>query len=288
MRRNFPNCQFGSTQTLAYLDRPGRGTPILFLHGNGFSKEVFAAQFSSETLADHRLLALDLPGHGRSQDAYDPKATYSYAGFAREVEAFIAEIGLERCIVAGWSLGGQIALEMLDAMPAIAGVIAFGAAPAPNGPLGILQSMHLSKILLLAGKGVFTREDAEYFEKACFGERTTYQFVPTLLRTDPCMRPNLSKSLLYASGISQKQRLERSHTPVCLLHGRGEPLIRTSFMRQVSSAALYGGTTIILEQAGHAPFVQAQSGFERVLKQFADDVETGTALLAPAQASRAA
>ena len=270
------------------MDRPGAGIPILFLHGNGFSKEVFVAQFGSQTLAAHRLVALDLPGHGCSKNAEDPKATYSYAGFARKVAAFITELGMERCIVAGWSLGGQIALEMLDTAPAVEGVMAFGAAPAPNGPLGILQSMHVSKVLLLAGKGVFTREDAEYFEKACFGDSTTYQFVPALLRTDPCMRPNLSKSLLYASGISQKRRIECSQTPVCLLHGRGEPLIRTNFMRQVSCAALYGGTTKILKDAGHAPFVQAQSEFERVLKQFADDVETGTALPVPTKASKAA
>ncbi|MEM1039303.1 MAG: alpha/beta hydrolase [Pseudomonadota bacterium] len=270
------------------MDRPGRGTPILFLHGNGFSKEVFSAQFDSDTLADHRLLAVDLPGHGRSKDAEDPKTTYSFAGFAREIEAFVADMGLERCILAGWSLGGQIALEMLDATPAVAGVMAFGAAPAPNGPLGILQSMHLSKILLLAGKGVFTREDAEYFEKACFGDRTTYQFVSTLLRTDPRMRPNLSKSLLYASGVSQKKRLEQSQTPVCLLHGRNEPLIRTSFMQQISAYALYAGQTIVMDDAGHAPFVQAQGEFDAALKTFANAVETKTALAGAPQIVKAA
>ncbi len=271
----FPSPQIKSTRTLSYLERDGDDVPILLLHGSGFSKEVFAQQFNSKKLANNRLIALDLPGHGQSKDALNPKETYSYAGFAKEILAFISEKKLDNCIVAGWSLGGQIALEMTENMPLVSGIVSFGAAPAPNGPLGLIQSMQLSKVLLLAGKSEFSHADALYFENACFGKLATQKFVDTLRRTDSRMRPCVSRSILYKHGLSQKVRLEETKTPVCLIHGRNDPLIRTTFMESLSNPMLFSGKTVIIENSGHAPFMDAQSKFENTLLDFAQAVSSG-------------
>ncbi|MGI9356992.1 MAG: alpha/beta fold hydrolase, partial [Rhizobiaceae bacterium] len=167
-------------------------------------------------------------------------------------------------------------LELIDATPQILGIMAFGAAPAPNGPFGLIQAMHFSKTLLLAGKAEFSTSDAQYFEEACFGTFADLQFVDTLKRTDKRMRPSVVRNILYGYGMSQKARLEASATPVCLLHGRNEPLIRTSYMESLSNPMLYTGKSIIIENSGHAPFVDAQPEFDRVLKDFADAVTSGT------------
>ncbi len=274
-KREFPNSQFKSTRTLSYLERDGDDMPIVFLHGSGFSKEVFARQFNSKKLTNHRLLAVDLPGHGQSKDAENSIKTYSYAGLAKEILAFVSEKKISNCIVAGWSLGGQIALEMIDNTPLVSGIMAFGAAPAPNGPLGLIQSMHISRILLLAGKAEFTRADAQYFEDACFGKLTNQDFVDTLLRTDRRMRPSISRSVLYGYGLSQKARLEDTKTPVCLLHGRNDPLIKTTYMESLSNPLLFSGKTVIVDNSGHAPFMDAQAEFDTILQNFTEAVASG-------------
>ena len=264
-----------STYKTAYADRGGCGFPIVFLHGSGFSKEVFAGQFKSSLLASNRLIAMDLPGHGASKDAKDPKKTYSYSGFADEVEEFIAQLGLKKCVVVGWSLGGQVALEMIDRSPVVAGVMALGAPPAPNGPVGLMRSMHFCRVLLLAGQSVHSPGDATYFEKACLSGYGEGKFVDTILRTDPQMRPNISRSILMGYGQSQRDRFENASIPVCLLHGAEEPLIRTPYMQGLESPNLYGGETIILDGVGHAPFLEAPDLFDSLVKQFADAVESG-------------
>lgn len=265
-----------SEMTLFYDERPGDvsgGLPIIFLHGSGFSSQVFKGQLQNGVLQDRRLIALDMPGHGNSSDAKDPKLTYSYAGFASIVNQFIVKLGIEKCIIAGWSLGGQVAIEMLDSAPHVAGVFAFGAAPAHNGPLGLIRSMHFCKVLLLAGKGQHTLDDAILFERECLHGYGNGRFLENLLRVDPRMRPLISKSIMLGGGTSQRQRVEHSRTPICLLHAMNDGLIRANYMQTIGGEALYSGSTIMLDDCGHAPFLENPKKFNDLLHQFADDVE---------------
>jgi len=264
-----------SSGSLSYKDRPGRKLPIVFLHGSGFSKEVFHNQFSGSQLEDHRLISLDLPGHGASPDAVDSQAVYSYRGFASVVGDFIGELNLDRCIVVGWSLGGHIAFELLDYHPQVAGVMAFGAPPAPAGTIGLLRSLNLSMNLLLLSKARFSRTEAERFERTCLGGMDSGAFVDTLLRTDQNMRPCLSKSVLGHVGTDQRERVISAKTPICLLHGAQDPIVRTGYMQSLRSPSIVGGRTIIFDDAGHAPFLEVPDKFDNLLKRFSTLVETG-------------
>ncbi|RLA00888.1 MAG: alpha/beta hydrolase, partial [Gammaproteobacteria bacterium] len=48
-------------------------TCLLFIHGNSSSKSVFSKQLSSDLAKKYRLIALDLPGHGDSDNALNPQ-----------------------------------------------------------------------------------------------------------------------------------------------------------------------------------------------------------------------
>lgn len=265
-------------ELLSYVERAGSRIPIIFLHGSGFSKEVFSKQFAGQALEDHHLIAVDLPGHGESSDAADPNATYSYRGFAAAIGEFIKRKSLDRCIVVGWSLGGHAAFEMLDDMPQVAGVFAFGAPPAPTGPLGLIRSLHISTNLLLMSKAEYTQLDAERFELTCFGQHSNGEFVQKLLRTDEKMRPCLSRSVMAGVGISQRERVESTRVPICLLHGGLDPIVRTRYMLSIQGPSLFRGRTIVFNDAGHAPFADSQIEFDGLLKQFSDAVESGQAI----------
>ncbi len=95
---------------LAYLDK-GQSTnaaPMVFVHGWGCDHRSFLAQaeYFSHT---RRVISLDLRGHGGS-DA--PAGDYTMAGYAADVAWMCAELGVEKPIMVGHSMGGNILLEL--------------------------------------------------------------------------------------------------------------------------------------------------------------------------------
>ena len=81
---------------------------VVLLHGAGMDHSVFVAQ--ARALAHHgrSVLALDFPGHGRSEGP----ALESIAALADWVLAAAAAAGAERFRVAGHSMGALVALEV--------------------------------------------------------------------------------------------------------------------------------------------------------------------------------
>lgn len=248
------------------------GTVVL-LHGSGFSKEIFDAQFHSASLAEYRLIAIDLPGHGASRFAHDPAATYCFPGFAREIDQALSELNVEKCVVFGWSLGGHVALELGKRCAYVRGVMTMGTPPVSGGPLGLVRSMHFSKALLLASKAQVNRTDAELFERSCLAGHSDGRFVNTLMRTDPLLRPALAKSTLHDFGPGQLGDVKRANFDICLIHGANDPFIRTSYMQSIQAPSLYRGGTLIFENSGHAPFLDEPGRFELLLMDFHDYVQ---------------
>ena len=98
---------------LHYLVR-GRGEPLLLLHGLGASGADWAYQVRA--LEGHaRLIVPDLPGCGHSGAL---GADSSVEGFAAALWALVDELNLPQVSIAGFSLGGAVALEMALQRPA--------------------------------------------------------------------------------------------------------------------------------------------------------------------------
>lgn len=100
-----------------HYDEAGSGHPaLLFVHGwtcDGTHWQRQVAEFSK----DHRVIALDQRGHGESDK---PDQDYAIAGFADDLEAFIAATRLDRPVIVGHSMGGIIALHLARRNPEIA------------------------------------------------------------------------------------------------------------------------------------------------------------------------
>ena len=265
----------GTQPPLSVMERGGSGIPIVFLHGNGFCKEVFNFQFESNRLSQNRLLAIDLPGHGASPDFDDPFAVYNYAGMAKHVIKTLSTLEVEACIVVGWSLGGQVAYEMLDD-PCIAGIFTIGAPPAQNGPMGLIKAFHFNRMLLLAGKAKYTFDDALHFERSAIGSRADGSFVNSILRVDPAFRPALSRSILRRQGISQCDLVDSSTKPIAIVHGQNDSFIRESFITSIRGAAIWRGKAISVSNFGHAPFIERPNNFNKMLSEFAIEVATAS------------
>ena len=87
---------------------------LVLLHGWGLNLRVWDRPRRASWRARFRVIAIDLPGHGRSD--WDPQAS-TPAAQAWRVHETLAPL-TERYSLLGWSLGGQFALDLAAAMPA--------------------------------------------------------------------------------------------------------------------------------------------------------------------------
>ena len=90
-----------------YAEERGRGSPIVLLHGLGGS--TYSWRFIAPELAkNHRVIALDLKGFGRSDKIFDTH--YSAVDQAALVAAFLQRRKLKDVTLVGHSFGGAVAL----------------------------------------------------------------------------------------------------------------------------------------------------------------------------------
>ena len=81
------------------------GAPVVVLiHGLGLNRHVWDAH-RSRLAQRYRVLTYDLYGHG---DSAAPPAEPSLTLFAEQLIGLLDELGVERCALVGFSLGGMI------------------------------------------------------------------------------------------------------------------------------------------------------------------------------------
>ncbi len=96
-----------------HFTEQGRGVPVVLVHGYLETSEILAG-FAKILSGNHRVLSIDLPGHGLS-DSYDE--VYSMEFMAGSVASLLDHLHIEKAFVAGHSLGGRLALEYTLAHP---------------------------------------------------------------------------------------------------------------------------------------------------------------------------
>jgi pimeloyl-ACP methyl ester carboxylesterase len=90
-----------------YYETHGSGRPLILLHGGLGSGEMFGPVLP--LLAErHKVIAVDLQGHGRTADIDRPIDIRLMAG---DIAALIDHLGLDKPDVVGYSLGGGVALQ---------------------------------------------------------------------------------------------------------------------------------------------------------------------------------
>ena len=109
----------------------GSGPALVLLHG--FCETNFLWSGLLKDLSKtHRVLAPDLPGHGRSTL---PNELHSLVDVARSLLAALEESGVSEFTVIGHSLGGYVALAMLEISPErVKGLGLFHSTALADGP----------------------------------------------------------------------------------------------------------------------------------------------------------
>lgn len=113
-RQDTRSIDVGSGLTL-HVASSGSGSPVLLLHGfTGSGASWHDLRRALEP--SHRVLSIDLPGHGASASPRDP-ARYALPRFAADVVRVLDVLELTRVALLGYSLGGRAALRVALAHP---------------------------------------------------------------------------------------------------------------------------------------------------------------------------
>ena len=99
------------------LSEHGEGIPVVLLHGLTATRRYVVMGSKALERSGHRVVAYDARGHGRSSPAPDP-AAYGYDELARDLEAVLDGLGIERAILAGASMGAHTLLALALRSPA--------------------------------------------------------------------------------------------------------------------------------------------------------------------------
>jgi pimeloyl-ACP methyl ester carboxylesterase len=114
-----------------YVGGPVDGRPIAFVHGAGLSWRMWLPQLRALE-AEYRVIAPDLPGHGRRADE-----RFTFEAAVGILEDLLGTHAAEPALVVGQSLGGYVAAEYAAGRPGrVAGLVLSGASADYRGALG--------------------------------------------------------------------------------------------------------------------------------------------------------
>jgi len=254
---------------IAVNDMPGGGTPLLMIHANSGCKEMFL--FQNQALAGtRRLLSVDLPGHGASSDAIDPRRTYCFGGYAEAIAEVLAKLDVERLAILGHSLGGHIALDLVSRLKAVAGVMIFGTPPIPPGPEGAQLGFLANPEMAYTGNSTLTDEQIEGVVALALGpgaERDVF-YTSAVRRTDGIARQYMVDAVLAGTQVDQQELVATTPVPLAIINGADDPVINLDYIDSLTYRNLWTPRPLRLTGAGHGPHWQRHEQFNELLRGF--------------------
>ena len=179
-----------------------------------------------------RLVAVDLPGHGASDNAKDPSA-YSLPGHARAVRAALDALGIDQAHFIGWSLGGHVALEMAPDLRDPRGFVIFGTPPLTSGEAMREAFLPNPAMKVTFQESVDSIEASAYvaaFFRPGFADIPPF-FIDDVLRTDGRARSNLGASIRPGGARDEGAVVRDLKVPLAVLHGGEEQLVNATIFR---------------------------------------------------------
>jgi pimeloyl-ACP methyl ester carboxylesterase len=260
--------------TIAALSTRGGGHPIVLCHGNSSSSRSFQHQLEGELGRRHRLIAIDLPGHGDSPPARDPERGYTLPGLADALVETVAALGVADAVFVGWSLGGHVILEAADRLAGAAGLMIFGAPPV--GRPAAADAFLPEPALAVAYASDPSSAEMEAFLCAFFAPSTPVPdgFRDDFLRTDPRLRAALAASIGRGDYRDEVRVVAELGRPLAILHGPLDRIVNRAYMEGLSIPALWRNEIHDVPGAGHTPQWENPAAFGGLLEEFVRDCTT--------------
>ncbi len=243
---------------------------ILFIHGNSCSKTVFEKQFESDLTKQYRLVALDLPGHGDSENAINPTQDYTIPAYAKLVSEIVEQMQLSSLILVGWSLGGHIAIEAAAQGLGARALVISGTPPIGPGLEHMNEAFNMEN-LGNTSKPEFDENDVQDFANSVMGgpKLVTSELKQAVARADGVSRQIMLQAAADPnSGHNQRQFIESWQKPIAVFQGIDDPFIQSAYFNSLNWNNLWRNKIDFFENTGHAPFWQESRKYNDLLSCF--------------------
>ncbi|MEQ1797300.1 MAG: alpha/beta hydrolase [Lacibacter sp.] len=269
-----------SSGKLAYIEK-GKGKTILFIHGLGGNSSHWAKSVK-ELSSTNTCIAIDLPGYGWSDKQVDTKGKDQLQFYADVIAEFLQKKKIKKVILAGHSMGGQIAI------------------------ITSLQNKKVKKLILAAPAGLetFTEKEAQlllastppsFFEKqdeSVIRNNFKLNFYQQPADTEQLILDRLkmkqcSDFILYCTTVSNgvkgmlahpvKDSLKNISIPVLILYGANDALIPNRYLHpglttesivKESAAFIKNCKVEFVPKAGHMFQFEKSSEVNNIIQQF--------------------
>jgi pimeloyl-ACP methyl ester carboxylesterase len=222
----------------------GAGPPLVLVHGFGGSTFDWEQHTLDLLARDHRVVALDLWGHGFSER--QPSPGLDFIAFADQIAAVLSALQIESAVVAGHSMGGGVAAVLAAERPALVErlILVAGVAPAQPNEVPWLFRLLRTPVLGEVGMGLTANlappeAPDDYRERMALVSRVQ----------------DTRLSLLgYVRRAEKREQLRdayrRIQAPTLILHGRNDRNVPFASVERV--APLISDATVIpLDGMGH-------------------------------------
>jgi pimeloyl-ACP methyl ester carboxylesterase len=236
---------------------PAEAPVLVLLHGSNASLhtwEPWVARLS----ADHRVISLDLPGHGLT--GASPTRDYSAAANVAAVDAVVRAKGVSRFTLAGNSMGGGIAWRYALAHPdKLEGLILVDAAGAPpKGKTDLPIGFRLARMPVV--RDVMTVVTPRSMIERSLKQSVSVQSIVTPAAIDRywelLRHPGNRQATVDRFGMTRdpvtKATFAAIRVPTLIIWGAEDKLIPVDNARWLA-AAIPGSRTVIYPSIGHIP-----------------------------------
>jgi len=249
------------------------GRPILFIHGLSQCSLSWGRQLGSDLAEDHRLVAMDMRGHGSSDK---PREGYGDARlWADDINATIRTLGLAHPILCGWSYGPLPILDYIrhygedeiGGIHFVGGITRLGSEKA----LSVLTPAFLELI-----PGFFSAdvEDSvrslESLLRLCLVKEPATADLYLILGWCLSVPPYVRQGLL-SRAFDNDDLLPTIRKPVLITHGTKDAVVVPAVVEE-HQAGMAHAQIHLMENAGHAAFWEHAEGFNQRLRAFSEAV----------------
>lgn len=265
----------GGGVRLHVRDRGPEDAPALvFIHGWSQHHMCWRRQMESDLARDFRLVALDLRGHGMSDKPQDTAAYAEGAPWAEDIAAVIAALDLTAPVLVGWSYGGRVIGEYVEAhgdnrlggVALVGATLAMGASR-PDWMIGP-DSPGLNRDL-------YTDDDPRRvratvgFVRACthapLDEDTFAEVVAWNM-----LAPAHVRRALFAADRDVRPAFGRVRCPALVIHGAEDRVVSPA-TADAAADLMPHARKIVLPDTGHMPFFERPEEFNAALRALASE-----------------
>lgn len=251
----------------------GRGVPLVVVHGFSVEGFLYAQTLSRLVKMGFRVVAIDTAGHGATQGL--PLSGQNLNTYTELLERAVDELGIERCILAGHSMGGQLVSRLAARRPDLAIAVVLIDAIVGDTWDGMVRLFRVAPGLLAMVGGLLVADSATViptFSDPRQATKLLRLLVPTLAghATQPWRLLGPMATILRSRASRYAlDALAANQVPTFVLHGKWD--LAVPYRTARDAARRSDGTLVTVERAGHSWILRDPETLPAVIAELLGD-----------------